>query len=227
VGVRRFVMRRIDDAPDRRWDLMPGTIRRAALGTAFALVLAGCAAAVSSSPSAPASPSFAPSVVPSPQASASPGVPMPPSPRGETSTAACVNPPPNIAALSELADPVSCYGNAPLTLDAHLVGPAQVDYVVNVEPAWLGEPSTYLDMIGETSKNGPFMLAAVAPAIAASLSSHLNSNVRISGHFDDPAAQTCREIGRVPGMGTPEPPAGTIEHCRSTFVITDLVPLGP
>jgi hypothetical protein len=206
---------------------MPGTIRRATVGVAFALVLAGCAAAVLPSPSPPASPSFAPSVVPSPQASASPGVPMPPSPQGAASAATCFKPPPDIAVLAVQADPVRCYGNGPLTLDAHLVGPAQVDYVVMVAPAWLGEPSTYLEVIGETSKNGPFLLAAVDPATAASLSAHLNSNVRITGHFDDPAAQTCRETGRVPGMGTPEPAAGTIEHCRRTFVITHLVQLGP
>lgn len=202
---------------------MPGWIRRAVVGMAVALVLAGCAAAVSPSPSAPASPALAPTVVPSPQASASPGVSVPSSP----SAAACVNPPPDIAVLADQADPVACYGNGPLTVDAHLVGPAQVDYVVMVAPAWLGEPSTYLEVIGETSKNGPFLLAAVDPATAASVSKHLDSNVRIAGHFDDPAAQICRETGRVPGMGTPEPAAGAIEHCRRTFVITDVVTLGP
>ena len=206
---------------------MPGRIQRAAMGIAFTLVLAGCTAAVSPSPSAPASPSFAPSLLPSPQASASLSVPMPPRPQGAASAATCVNPAPDIAVLADQADPVSCYGSAPLTLDAHLVGPAQVDYVVMVAPAWLGEPSTYLEVVGETSKNGPFLLAAVDPAVAVSVSGHLNSSVRITGHFDDPAAQTCRETGRVPGMGTPEPAAGTIEHCRRTFVITNLVPLGP
>jgi hypothetical protein len=207
--------------------VMPGRIRRAAVGMAFTLALAGCAAAASPLPSAPASPSLAPSVVPSTQASASPGVSMSPGPTATASVAACVNPPPDIAVLADQADAVACYGNAPLSLDAHLVGPAQVDYVVMVAPAWLGEPSTYLEVIGETSKNGPFLLAAVDPATAASVSGQLNSNVRITGHFDDPAAPTCRETGRVPGMGTPEPAAGTIEHCRSTFVITHLVPLGP
>jgi hypothetical protein len=145
----------------------------------------------------------------------------------QTPAAGCVNPPPDIAVLSNLADPVACYGNVPLTLDAHLVGPVQVDYVVSVAPLWLGNPSTYLEMVGETSKNGPFILVAIDPVIGVAVSKDFNTNVRITGHFDDPAAQTCREIGRVPGMGTPEPAAGTIDHCRGMFVVTHVVPLQP
>jgi hypothetical protein len=145
----------------------------------------------------------------------------------QTPAVGCVNPPPDIAALSNLADPVACYGNVPLTLDAHLVGPVQVDYVVSVAPVWLGNPSTYLEMVGETSKNGPFMLVAIDPVIGVAVGKDFNTNVRITGHYEDPAARTCREIGRVPGMGTPEPAAGTIEHCRGTFVVTHVVPLQP
>jgi hypothetical protein len=89
-----------------------------------------------------------PSSTPRPPATPTSPTPVPP----QTPAVGCVNPPPDIAALSNLADPVACYGNAPLTLDAHLVGPVQVDYVVSVAPSWLGEPSTYLEMVGETSK---------------------------------------------------------------------------
>jgi hypothetical protein len=71
------------------------------------------------------------------------------------------------------------------------------------------------------------MLVAIDPLIGVSVSKDFNTNVRITGHYGDPAAQTCREIGRVPGMGTPEPAAGTIAHCRGTFVVTHVVPLQP
>jgi len=159
-------------------------------------------------------PSPTPSVSPLPSNAASP-------------TAGCVNPPPDIAALSAQTDPVACYGNAPLTVDAHPIA-AQIDYVVSVEPAWLGNPSVYLMLVGETRKVGaPFLIVAVDPAIGASMPELIGTNVRITGHYDDPAAKTCRETARVAEMGTPGPAKATIEQCRSTFVVTQVVPLQP
>jgi hypothetical protein len=67
----------------------------------------------------------------------------------------------------------------------------------------------------------------VDPASGASLSGHFNTNVRITGHYDDPAAQTCHETGRAAALGTPEPAAVTIESCRQKFVVTQVVPLKP
>jgi len=99
---------------------------------------------------------------------------------------------------------------------------------VSVEPAWLGCPSGLLELVGETRKVGaPFLLVAVDPASGISLPGRISMNVRITGHYDDPAAQTCRETGRVAGMGTPEPAAVTIEGCRGRFVVTHVVPLQP
>jgi hypothetical protein len=152
-------------------------------------------------------------------------------------TAGCVNPPPDIAALSAQTDPVACYGNTPLTVDAHPIA-AQIDYVVSVEPAWLGNPSVMLMLVGETRKVGaPFLIVAVDPASSASMSENTGAlyeavlgsitNVRITGHFDDPAAKTCRETARVAEMGTPEPAKATIEQCRMRFVVTQAVPLKP
>ena len=126
-----------------------------------------------------------------------------------------------------MADPVACYGNAPLTLDAYPVA-VSVDCPVSGEPAWLWCPSGELELVGETRKVGaPFLLVAVDPASGASLSGHFNTNVRITGHYDDPAAQTCRETGRVAALGTPEPAALTVEGCRRRFVVTQVVPLQP
>jgi hypothetical protein len=140
----------------------------------------------------------------------------------------CVNPPPDIATLSEQADPVACYGNAPLTIDAYLTGPGVVDWMVMIEPAWLGNASAgSLQLVGETRKVGaPFVLVAVDPASGVSFDEHFDSNVRITGHYDDPAAQTCQETGRAFGE-TPGPPGEAIELCRRTFVVTELVPLEP
>jgi len=210
---------------------MTDRIRWATAAMAIVLVVAGCAANLSSSPSPSASPSPARNLWPSPTAAASPGVSTPSSPtpaRTQSLAVDCVNPPPDIAALVAQADPVGCYGNAPLTLDAYLSGPVQVDYVVNVDPVWLGSPSTDLMLVGETRKVGaPDLLVAVDPTSPISVSDHVFTNVRITGHFDDPAARTCRETGRVPGTGTPEPAAGTIERCRRTFVVTHMAPFRP
>ena len=140
---------------------------------------------------------------------------------------ACVNPPPDIAALSAQTDPVACYGKTPLTVDAHPIA-AEIDYFVSVKPAWLGTPSVQLMLVRETRKVGaPFLIVAVDPATGASMSEHTGTNVRITGHFDDPAAQTCLETGRADALETPDPAAVTIERCRRTFVVTQVVPLQP
>lgn len=162
---------------------------------------------------------------PTPQATPSPTTTLSPVPT-KTLAADCVNPPADITSLIDVADPVACYGNAPLTLDAYPIA-GSVDYLVSIEPAWLGTPGGFLMLVG-TSKFGPMLIVAVDPAGGISLSEHFNTNVRITGHYDDPAAQTCRETGRSPALGgTPEPVAETIDRCRRTFVVTQVVPLQP
>jgi hypothetical protein len=51
------------------------------------------------------------------------------------------------------------------------------------------------------------------------------TDVRVTGHFDDAAAQTCRDTEPEPGAETPAPAAEIIDRCRNTFVITAVVPL--
>jgi hypothetical protein len=191
---------------------------------AMVLIVLAAAACGTGTPSATPTPSAAiPSTTPIPSATLPGPTPVP----AQTPAADCVNPPPDIAVLSHQTDPVACYGNAPLTLDAYPVA-VSVDCPVSGEPAWLGCPSGGLMLVGETRKVGaPFLLVAVDPVSGASLSGHFNTNVRITGHYDDPAAQTCRETGRVAALGTPEPAAATIEGCRRRFVVTQVVPLQP
>jgi len=146
----------------------------------------------------------------------------------EPTPADCVNPPPDIATLSDQADPVACYGSAPLSVDAYLTGSGVVEWMVVIEPAWLGNPTAgSLQLVGETRKVGaPFLLVAIDPASGVSLDDHWDSNVRITGHYDDPAAETCIETGRAFGE-TPGPAADAIDICRRTFVVTEVVPLEP
>jgi hypothetical protein len=137
-------------------------------------------------------------------------------------------PTPDVEALSEFVwpttDVVACYRDTPLTFDAEPVA-GVADCPVTVEPVWLSCPQTFLRLVGETRKVGaPSLTVAIDPVSALSLP--LNTDVRITGHFEDPAAQTCNETERPPLVGgTPEPAADTIERCRRTFVVTGVAPL--
>lgn len=158
---------------------------------------------------------------PSPSASAEP-----------TASADCVNPPMDITTLIELqstgpldpaGDPVACYGNATLTFDATWYGGGVADCPSAPEPAWLACSSFSLQPFGDTRKVGaPQLFVAVDPAVRVSLSEPF-AQVRVTGHFDDPAAQTCRDTQPMPGESPGlRPVAVAIGGCRSTFVVTEV-----
>jgi hypothetical protein len=164
----------------------------------------------SPSPSASASPSASPSAEASPSA---------------TLAAFCVDPPFDLALLIR-ADPVACFGNASLTVDGDIIA-GVADCPVTVEPVWLSCPQNFIGLVGETRKVGAPMLAvAIDPAAGISLGD-ANTAVQVTGHFDDPAAQTCQVTEALPSSlgGTTEPRSMTIERCRATFVVTEVVPL--
>jgi hypothetical protein len=137
-----------------------------------------------------------------------------PSPSASASLPAGCASSPDVQTLSDLiglgGDPVACYGDAPLTFDGEIIA-VVADCPGAVEPLWLSCPQTFLHLVGETRKVGaPELFVAVDPASGVSLGEP-NTNVRVTGHFDDPAAQTCREI----------------EPCQRQFVITEVAPLSP
>jgi hypothetical protein len=190
---------------------------RTAVALMVLMALAACAAqAPSVSPTATLG-SAAPTS-PSPAATSPSPAPT------QTFAADCVNPPVDIMSLINVADPVACYGHAPLTFDAYSVS-GVADCPVTVEPDWLACPQGSLMQVGETRKVGaPQLTVAIDPA--SGVSSGGNANVHVTGHFDDPAAQTCHETQRPPSVGgSPEPIADSIERCRGTFVVTQLVPI--
>jgi len=159
------------------------------------------------------------------------GGPLPsPSEAGTPSSSAtpaadCINPPIDITSLIDVADPVACYGNTLLTLDAERIA-GVADCPVTVEPVWLSCPQNFLRLVGETRKlSAPMLTVAVDPVSGASMGDP-NTNVRLTGHFDDAAAQTCRVTEPLPGE-SPEAGAVTIENCRRIFVVTQAVPLEP
>ncbi len=153
-----------------------------------------------------------------------------------TPLAGCVNPPTDITTLIDLestgpqvagGDPVACYGDAPLTFDATWLGGGEADCPAAPEPAWLACSAFSLQAPGDTRKVGPPQLfVAIHPSASPSIPSEPYAQVRVTGHFNDPAAQTCRET-QLGDAATVAPAADTIERCRRVFVVTEVVPLQP
>ena len=122
-------------------------------------------------------------------------------------------------------DPVACFGEASLTFDATWVGGAQADCPAAPEPAWLACSAFSLQAPGDTRKVGPRgLFVAIHPSATLSIPSETYAQVRVTGHFDDPAAQTCRETQQGDAE-TLAPATETIERCRRQFVVTDAVGL--
>lgn len=147
----------------------------------------------------------------------------------------CVNAPIDITTLIDMmptgpldpgVDPVACYGNASLTIDATWLGGGAADCPNAPEPSWLACSSFSLQAAGDTRKVGaPQVFVAIDPSADLSSISEPMMQVRVTGHFDDPAAQTCHETQLGGGAASLAPVAETIEQCRRTFVVTDVAPL--
>jgi hypothetical protein len=200
------------------------------------LMLAGCGSVVVSTfiEVATESPSAA---TPTVTASSSSPTALP-TPSDRTPSAECINPPVDVLTLTYQSDPVACYGDAPLTVDAYLTGVGAIDGpCLDVEPAWLACGSWVdLEVVRQTATKPSIVLAYVSiydPLFAAidpaaePRDQFMGSNVRVTGHFDDPAALTCRYTA---GSGWPTAEftaSDLISGCRALFVITQIVPLAP
>lgn len=166
-----------------------------------------------------------PSPVAAPEATAVPTVTLP---------ASCVTPPTDINGLIDMetrgpqdpdGDPVACFGDAPLTFDATWLGGGQADCPAAPEPAWLACSAFSLRALGDTRKVGaPELFVAIHPSASLSIPFEPYAQVRVTGHFDDLAAQTCHEtqLGDAHSLA---PAAQSIERCRREFVVTDALAL--
>jgi hypothetical protein len=177
-------------------------------------------------------------LTPSPSTMPSPTAIPTPSAAERTPSSECINPPVDVLTLVYQSDPVACYGNAPLTVDAYLSGVGAIDGpCLYVEPAWLACDSwVSLDVVRKTATTTSIILAYVTtsnPLLAAihptaePRDQFMDRNVRVTGHFDDPAAQTCRYAA---GSGWPDAEftaSDLISSCRRTFVVTQVMPLAP
>lgn len=171
---------------------------------------------------------------PTSSVSASPEASATPAPSADQ----CINPPIDAITLVFQTDPVACYGGADLTFPAHFTGGVgAIDCPAELEPAWFacqafvtlsGLPGTAQvpEVRLAARSRAPFYFAVLHPRVE-SFRHQLGGAVSVTGHFDDPAAQTCRyAIWSVPSE-SPPPSEEVVLRCRSTFVITAMEPFDP
>jgi len=184
--------------------------RIASLGIVIALTQVACATQPGSSPS---------------QATLLPSAPA------RTPSAECINPPLDLLTLINQTEPAACYGDVPITIDAEVVPIGAID-CAPIAPAWMGcaawvklqplaaHARTTGFVLAKTSgpPGLPWMFAAIHPEFALTAQDIEGRQLRITGHFDDPAAQTCRQTELVFDEATLPPP--DISSCRNLFVLT-------
>ena len=205
----------------------------------LSVVVVGCSAANVPSPSSPA---FDQSPAPSDSsASRSPETVAP------SSSVACPGSPTPLAAILALSrdERLSCFGGSTITFRAVVVPTDVSCHPVTVEPAWLWCPPAAFLAAPPTAATDPgpgvglaaapssprgdgfvfvslgvAMLEAYLAPAAASASAQLvpDGTILVTGHFDDPAALTCRVVSVAE---SPSPsPAEVVQGCRASFVIT-------
>ncbi len=205
---------------------------RVALAVILGAAVAACATSPSPSQPQAVGPSGPPRITNSPDGPSPVAAPSPTAVPGGKTPPTCVAPPTDIDTLIAMAgsgpqdpggDPVACYGDAPLTFDATWLGGGEADCPTAPEPAWLACSGFSLRAPGDTRKiGGPSLFVAIHPSASLSVPSEPYAQVRVTGHFDDPAAQTCHET-QLADAETLAPAAATIEQCRRRFVVTEAV----
>jgi hypothetical protein len=148
-------------------------------------------------------------------------------------------PPSDFDALARLSFEagLACFGDSPLTVEGSFERCVGSTPAI-IAPHWLGSAACSLRPLG-TAPDAPFAGPRVVFHVPddtplAALSSARGSAIRIVGHLDDPASETCH-AGPMPGPEpTPRPPAeetlsaqGVVLGCRASFVVTEAALLGP
>ena len=117
---------------------------------------------------------------------------------------------------------LSCFGGSPITVDATVLKPIQDCGVgPRVSPTWFCFPGVFLAVPNAAPDSGLDALDAYwSPASGLTPKSFPSGKtIRVTGHFDDPAASSCH-LASVPKGQSPEPPAAVVLGCRETFIIT-------
>jgi hypothetical protein len=150
-----------------------------------------------------------------------------------SAAALCAIPPPDFEAyylsLQEF-DALECYGDVELMFDAFWGGgPGGAIDCPQVDPAWFScsafiEISPLQDeaamILAATTGDLMFGHVAVHPDAELGMDQFAQGNARLTGHFDDPAAQGCHYLNPGPDLTDDE----AVYGCRHTFVVTVMEP---
>jgi len=148
----------------------------------------------------------------------------------------CGAPPNDIVKLVNVegALTAACFGDQPLTFRAWTVGCYGCSAPPSAgpgsgQPAWLAQPPKATTLFLSPSRVGLWgaIEAVLDPSLRGSVIPGPIRQVRVTGHFDDPAAQSCR---RVPTEFEEQSYAGVadiVAGCRATFVVTEIREIGP
>ena len=219
------------------------TFRTAIIGLAISgILVAGCSGAVpTTSPSGV--PSLSPvevSAGPTATASPEPVVTEDPSNSPQPTAAACVAP----VSVSDFggwpgSPPIDqilrCFGDRDFVVTGYLAPPEGIGGIANgITPTWLGEWSGLpvvlhanvnpADTCGDDVDCSWAFLFAPKPALLPLTPARW---VRLTGHFDDPVAATCRATPGYEGQDGPETDAQAIATCRGHFVVTKIQTVPP
>jgi hypothetical protein len=141
---------------------------------------------------------------------------------------ACGEPPDSILEFMGLDQrlAVACFGDSPMTLTAWSApcqGCGGAGEPGNGEPAWLLQPANKLYLLpAQMSMDGGWSKEAILHGDLAWRPEWTGTWLRLTGHFDDPAAQTCRWHPRPDEEPYYWGPEADVSRCRAMFVITEL-----
>jgi len=210
--------------------------RRLLQPSVLLLGLVGLAVGCTQAGAPPTSPAPTAIASPSPSSSAPDSAPPSSAPPTQAATpaespsaspapsAGCVDPPPDLATIVALDAParLACFGGSSLSFDATISKPI-LDCGIGprVEPAWFCLPGVFLAVPDASPDTGLQSLDAYwDPASGLTPTSFTaGRTMRITGHFDDPAASTCH-VASVPKGQSPEPPGAVVLGCREAFIVT-------
>lgn len=116
---------------------------------------------------------------------------------------------------------LTCFGNRSITFVAYLPIPSDACAGTGIEPHWLRGCVSGVVVLQAAPGNSVGLAARLHPSTELDPSTIPTDRwVLVTGHHDDPAAATCREI---PSAGVlAEPRAVSVLECRKQFVITEM-----
>jgi hypothetical protein len=151
-----------------------------------------------------------------------PVVPQVPDPPAD----ACPALPADVLAFSvvDVGATIVCHGAAPITFRAWSVecNGCSGYYAGTAEPAWLLSPDLNQLYLSPAETSGDWQSTVILGPSLTYDRSLTSTWVEVTGHFDDPAARTCRLEPTVEELMWWPGPRSVIDQCRLAFVVTDV-----